>query len=96
MESLEDLESLERLERTLKRLKPQDSWLEKAVYWVEVAVLAGLLLTAVVAVLAVPVMLLWNAVATEVFNLNRIGYFQSCGLFLLARLLFSTTGYKKK
>ena len=93
---VDDLDDLEMLEMAIRALTPQETWLEKARKWAEFAVVAGLLLTAVVAAFGIPVMLLWNTVVTDVFGLKHIGYLESCGLFLLARILFTTTSKNKK
>ena len=44
----------------------------------------------VVALLSAVVMLLWNGVVTDVFNIKRISYGQAVGLFVLCKILFSS------
>lgn len=43
-------------------------------------------------ILAVPAMLLWNWLMPEIFGLGRIGYLQTLGLMILARLLIGVGG----
>lgn len=43
------------------------------------------------AVLAYPIMLLWNALIPPLFGLSSLNLLQSFGLFLLARLVVGTT-----
>ena len=43
-----------------------------------------------------PLMLLWNWLMPTIFGLSEIGFWQACGLQLLATILFkSTTSIKK-
>ena len=54
-----------------------------------------------IAVLAVAVMLLWNAVVTDIWNVPELGFWSAMGLMLLTRLMLtpfsftSVTGSKK-
>lgn len=68
--------------------------------------IAGLIVIAVFLVIAVvfallvalPVMLIWNWIMPQVFELAKITFWQAFGLALLARLLFGTgsAGTEKK
>ena len=40
------------------------------------------------------VMMLWNHVVVDIFEIKTITYFQAAGLFLLGRLLFGNFGFK--
>ena len=65
--------------------------------WVFVVVMALLFAVVLAAVLAVPVMLLWNAVMTDLFELKRINYIRAFELLLLARIFLApTVKYQKK
>ena len=60
-----------------------------------IAVLIVILMFLVIAVVfalivAFPVMLIWNAIMPELFELAKITFWQALGLSLLARLLFGT------
>jgi multisubunit Na+/H+ antiporter MnhE subunit len=64
--------------------------------WIIVFGMAVLFTVVLGAILAVPVMLLWNAALTDVFNLKKIGYIKAYELLLLARLLFAPAiNYKR-
>lgn len=45
---------------------------------------------AALAAIGAVVMLLWNAVVSEVFGLKPLTYLQAVGLFLLCKILFSS------
>ena len=64
--------------------------------WVVIVVMAILFSVALAAVLAVPMMVLWNRAATDLFSLKRIGYIQAFELLLLARLLFAPSMYNRR
>ena len=64
--------------------------------WVVIVVMAILFSVALAAVLAVPMMVLWNTAATDLFNLKRIGYIHAFELLLLARLLFAPSMYNRR
>jgi hypothetical protein len=49
-----------------------------------------LIVIGVVALLSAAVMLLWNGVVTDIFNVKRISYMQAVGLFILCKILFSS------
>jgi len=51
----------------------------------------GILLMVIIGILAFGsiVMLLWNALMPEIFNLRQITFWQALGLLLLAKILFS-------
>jgi len=53
-------------------------------YFIPVFILAA------IAVLSGVVMLLWNNVVTDVFNVKPIRFGQALGLFLLCKILFSS------
>lgn len=54
-------------------------------------ILLGLAVAAVVAIIvAFPVMLLWNALMPQLFELTKITFWQAFGLVLLVRFLFGT------
>lgn len=46
--------------------------------------------------LGLPLMLLWNWLMPELFNLPQIGFWQAVGLQLLATLLFKNTNTSSK
>jgi hypothetical protein len=48
------------------------------------------LIVAVIAVLSGVVMLLWNGVVTDIFNIKRITYLQAAGLLILCKILFTS------
>lgn len=64
--------------------------------WVVIVMMAILFSVALAAVLAVPMMALWNTAATDLFNLKRIGYIRAFELLLLARLLFAPSMYNRR
>lgn len=41
-------------------------------------------------------MLLWNWLMPSIFGLTTLGFWQAIGLFALARLLFSGTGFRRR
>jgi len=55
----------------------------------------GILILAVM-LFGAPLMLLWNWLMPEIFGLPYIGFWQACGLQLLATLLFKPTISTKK
>lgn len=59
--------------------------------WVVIVMMAILFSFVLAAVLALPVMWLWNSCITDLFNLKRIGYVRAFEIILLARLLFAPT-----
>ena len=62
-----------------------------------VAILLAMLLIAIVGLfVALPVMLLWNAVVPAVFGLQAITYLQSYALYFLCYLLFGHSSVKAK
>ena len=44
----------------------------------------------VIALLSAVVMLLWNGVVTNIFNIKAISYAQAVGLFVLCKILFTS------
>jgi hypothetical protein len=44
----------------------------------------------VIAILSAVVMLLWNAVVTDVLNVKKLSYAQAVGLFVLCKILFGS------
>lgn len=48
------------------------------------------------ALLSAVVMLLWNALMPQIFNLPEIGFWQALGLFILSKLLFGGLPHKHK
>jgi hypothetical protein len=54
------------------------------------------IMLAMVAVFGAAVMLLWNALMPQIFNLPQIGYLQAAGLLVLARVLFGGTGNDRR
>ena len=50
------------------------------------------IMLAAYAVFGVVVMLLWNALMTQIFTLPQISYLQAAGLLILARILFGGLG----
>ena len=64
-----------------------------------IKIVLGLLVLAVIgAILAIPVMLLWNWVIPDIFNLPTIDFWHALGLSLLSCCLFSwgSVGNSKK
>jgi hypothetical protein len=55
----------------------------------------GIIILAVL-LFGAPLMLLWNWLMPEIFDLPYIGFWQACGLQLLATLLFKPTITTKK
>jgi hypothetical protein len=60
-----------------------------------VAMLIGLLILTVI-LFGYPTMLLWNWLMPTIFNLPYIGFWQACGINLLASILFKPTINIKK
>jgi hypothetical protein len=54
----------------------------------------GLLMLAVI-LFGGPLMVLWNWLMPTIFGLPEIGFWQACGLQLLATILFKTTKINK-
>lgn len=57
-------------------------------------IIAGLVIACLLAfVFGLVVMLLWNWLMPDIFNLPEIGYWQGFGLILLAKILFGFGGH---
>ncbi|NGF55527.1 hypothetical protein G5B35_22120 [Parapusillimonas sp. SGNA-6] len=56
---------------------------------IKIAVMCAIALATVGAV----VMLLWNALITDIFGLTEINFWQALGLFLLSRILLGRFGF---
>src|SRR5689334_8808440 len=54
-------------------------------FWLIPFIVIGL-----IALLSAMVMLLWNAVVTDVLNVKKISYAQAVGIFILCKLLFGS------
>jgi len=52
-----------------------------------ILVILGILILAIL-LLGAPLMFLWNLLMPEIFGLPEIGFWQACGLQLIATLLF--------
>lgn len=48
---------------------------------------------AIIALLPLIVMLLWNNIAVSIFAIKSINYIQAAGLFILCRILFGNFGF---
>jgi hypothetical protein len=59
----------------------------------DILLVIGMLLLAIM-LFGGPLMLLWNWLMPTIFNLPTIGFWQACGLQLLATLLFKPTSLK--
>ncbi len=59
----------------------------------DILLVVGLLMLAMI-LFGGPLMLLWNWLMPTLFNLPEIGFWQACGLQLLATLLFKPTSLK--
>ena len=67
------------------------------VAWIATIMVAMTFAILLVAVLAFPVMMLWNSVMTDLFELKRINYIRSFELLLLARIFLApSVKYQKK
>jgi len=51
---------------------------------------------ALLLVLPLLIMLLWNNIITVLFSIKAIGYFQALGLFVLSRILLGNFGFANK
>ncbi len=60
-----------------------------------VLIILGILILAVL-LFGAPLMLLWNWLMPEIFGLPYIGFWQACGLQLLATILFKPVISNKK
>ena len=56
--------------------------------------LVGLLMLVII-LIGGPLMILWNWLMPTIFGLPEIGFWQACGLQLLATILFKTTKINK-
>ena len=56
--------------------------------------LVGLLMLVII-LIGGPLMILWNWLMPIIFGLPEIGFWQACGLQLLATILFKTTKINK-
>ncbi len=61
-----------------------------------VAVVSIVAITIMGFVLGTVIMLLWNWLMPEIFNLKEISYWQAVGLFFLAKILFGIGGNGEK
>lgn len=62
--------------------------MKRRVRWVLWAILITPVVMAVLALVGLVVMLLWNALVPQLFHGPSLGYWQAVGLLLLCRLLF--------
>jgi hypothetical protein len=61
------------------------------------ALIAGIIVSVILgAVIAIPVMLLWDWVVPSLFGLPEITYFQAWGLYILCVILFQSKVETKK
>ena len=58
-----------------------------------VLLVIGLILLAII-LIGGPLMILWNWLMPSIFGLPEIGFWQACGLQLLATILFKSTSFK--
>jgi len=58
-----------------------------------VLLVIGLILLAII-LIGGPLMILWNWLMPSIFGLPEIGFWQACGLQLLAILLFKSSSFK--
>ena len=65
--------------------------MNKLTEWLAFAVVSAAIVAAIAALLALPVMLLWDAVMPELFGLKEITFFQALWLTLLCGFLFKSS-----
>lgn len=63
--------------------------------WVKGIFLAVIIAILVAAIIALPVMLLWNYVVPEVFGLKEINFWQALAISLLSSLLIQSSSNSK-
>ena len=61
----------------------------------DILLIAGLLILACL-LFGAPVMILWNLLMPDIFGLPEIGFWQACGLNMLAAILFRSNIKTKK
>jgi hypothetical protein len=59
----------------------------------DIFLVIGILMLAVI-LFGAPLMVLWNWIMPTIFGLPEIGFWQACGLQLLATILFKSTSFK--
>jgi membrane protein implicated in regulation of membrane protease activity len=59
----------------------------------DILLVIGILMLAMI-LFGGPLMLLWNGLMPTIFGLPEIGFWQACGLQLLATILFKSTSLK--
>ena len=59
----------------------------------DIFLVIGILMLAVI-LFGAPLMVLWNWLMPTIFGLPEIGFWQACGLQLLATILFKSTSLK--
>ena len=59
----------------------------------DIFLVIGILMLAVI-IFGAPLMILWNWIMPTIFGLPEIGFWQACGLQLLATILFKSTSFK--
>ena len=59
----------------------------------DILLVIGILMLAVI-LFGAPLMVLWNWIMPTIFGLPEIGFWQACGLQLLATILFKSTSFK--
>jgi hypothetical protein len=59
----------------------------------DIFLVIGILMLAVI-LFGAPLMVLWNWLMPTIFGLPEIGFWQACGLQLLATILFKSTSFK--
>lgn len=59
----------------------------------DILLVVGMLMLGIL-LLGAPLMILWNWIMPDIFGLPYIGFWQACGLQLIAALLFKPTSLK--
>lgn len=70
--------------------------MEKITTVVAGAIVAGIAVTIIACILAIPLMLLWNWTLPDVFGFKQITFFQALCLNLMSGILFRSTAKTDK
>lgn len=69
--------------------------MDKLINGLGIAILSLAILCVIGIIVALPLMLLWNWLLPDLFNIPEISFWQALGMFLLTGILFRTSSSSK-
>ena len=70
--------------------------MDKVIGWTVIVLGCLAVIVGISALIALPVMLLWNWLMPMIFGLQQLTFLQSWGLLILSNCLFKSTNYNSK